>query len=80
MTPLALRVQGEYIEMPGRRLAVRQAARLLAVPPDVTVAVLDELRHGTILACSADGAYSVIAAPLHLRTWDRSDVRRGNGQ
>ena len=45
MSPLAIRVHGEYMEMPGLRLTVRQAARLFGMAPDVADAVLNEL-HG----------------------------------
>jgi hypothetical protein len=43
MTPLAVRVHGEYREMPGLRLTVLQAARLFSVATDVADAVLREL-------------------------------------
>src|SRR5882762_6075254 len=56
MSPLAVRVHGEYREMPGLRLTVRQAARLFSVDPDVADAVLHELQRASILACSHDGA------------------------
>jgi hypothetical protein len=59
MTPLAVRVHGEYREMPGLRLTVRQAARLFNVAPDVADAVLDELRRASLLVRSADGAFAV---------------------
>jgi hypothetical protein len=58
---LLVRVQGEYREMPGLRLTVRQAARLFGLSPDVAAAVLDELRRTTALALSPDGAYSLNA-------------------
>jgi hypothetical protein len=61
MTPLAVRVQGEYREMPGLRLTVRQAARLFGVTPDVAEGVLRDLRRASVLALSSDGAYSLIA-------------------
>jgi hypothetical protein len=60
MTALLVRVQGEYKEMPGLRLTVRQAARLFGLPPDVAEAVLDQLRRAAVLARSTDGAYSLI--------------------
>lgn len=63
MTSLAVRVRGEYTEMPGLRLTVRQAARLFSVSCDVADAVLHELRRASILALSDDGAFSLIAAP-----------------
>jgi hypothetical protein len=60
MTALAVRVHGEYREMPGLRLTVRQAARLFSLAPDVAGAVLDELRRRSILARADDGAFSLI--------------------
>jgi hypothetical protein len=63
MTPLAVRVHGEYREMPGLRLTVRQAARLFSVAPDVADAVLHELRRASVLECSDDGAFSLIGEP-----------------
>jgi hypothetical protein len=57
MSPLAVRVQREFQEMPGLRPTVRQAARLFSVAPDVAGAVLHELRRASILACSNDGAF-----------------------
>ena len=59
MTPLAVRVLGEYREMPGLRLTVRQAARLFSVTPDVADAVLHELRRASILARAEDGAFFI---------------------
>jgi hypothetical protein len=56
---LALRVHGEYSEMPGLRLTVPQAARLFGVAPDVAHAVLDELRRASVLSCSDRGIYSL---------------------
>ena len=54
---LAVRVHGEYSEMPGLRLTVRQATRLFGVAPDAADAVFHELRRASILACSHDGAF-----------------------
>jgi hypothetical protein len=59
MSPLALRVHGEYREMPGLRLTVRQAARLFSVGLDVADAVLDELHRAAILARSDEGAFFI---------------------
>ena len=67
MTPLAVRVHGEYREMPGLRLTVRQAARLFSVAPDVADAVLHELGRASILACS-DGVFALITEPSRRRT------------
>jgi hypothetical protein len=56
MSPLAIRVHGEYREMRDLRLTVRQAARLFGMAPDT--AVLHELRWASVLACSS-------MVPLH---------------
>jgi hypothetical protein len=56
---LALRVRGEYEEMPGLRLTVMQAARLFGVAPDVARAVLDHLQRARVLRCSERGRYSL---------------------
>ena len=58
---LALRVRGEFAEMPGLRLTVPQAVRLFGLAPDVAHAVLDELRLASVLTCSNRGAYSLVA-------------------
>ena len=50
---LAVRVRGEFGEMPGLRLTVPQAARLFGVAPEVAHAVLDELRRASVLTCSS---------------------------
>jgi hypothetical protein len=49
--------------MPGLRLTVRQAARLFSIAPDLADAVLHELRCASILACSNDGAFSLVGEP-----------------
>ena len=67
MSPLAIRVHGEYREMPGLRLTVRQAARLFSIAPDLADAVLDALRCALILACSNDGAFSYVGEPSRPR-------------
>ena len=59
ISALALRVRGEYAEMPGLHLTVLQAARLFGVAPDVAHAVLDDLRRASVLTCSDQGTYSV---------------------
>lgn len=56
---LALRVRGEYEEMPGLRLTVVQAARLFGVAPGVAHAVLDDLRRASVLRYSDRGTYSL---------------------
>lgn len=59
ITRLAARVHGEYKEMPGLRLTVRQAARLFGVAPEVAHTVLDDLRRASILTRSGRGTYSL---------------------
>lgn len=59
LSPLAVRVYGEYREMPGLRLTVRQAARLFGVPLDVADAVLLELRGAALLVRSDKGAFFI---------------------
>ena len=59
MAALTLRVRGEYVEMPGLRLTVPQAARLFGIAPDVAHAVLEILRQASVLTCSDLGKYSV---------------------
>ena len=58
LTPLALRVRGEFTEMPGLRLTLNQAARLFSLPTLVALDVLDELREAAVLTYSND-AYSL---------------------
>jgi hypothetical protein len=59
MSPLAIRVRGEYKEMPGLRLTVRQAARLFSVGHDVANAVLEELKRASFLECTDDGVFYI---------------------
>ena len=63
MSALAIRVHGEYREMPGLRLTVRQAARLFSVAPDLADAVLHELRRASVLTCSNEGAFALVGEP-----------------
>jgi hypothetical protein len=59
LTALAQRVRGEYVEMPGLRLSVRQASRLFSVAQDAAAAVLDELQQASVLTRSDDGVYAL---------------------
>jgi hypothetical protein len=68
MSPLAVRVHGEYREMPGLHLTMRQAARLFNVAHDVADAVLHELLRASVLARSDNGAFSLIPEPCRSRT------------
>ena len=70
---IALRVRGEFAEMPGLRLTVPQAARLFGIDPDVAHAVLDELRVASVLTCSNRGTYSLVANSAAGRCAQRRD-------
>ena len=60
MAALVLRFAGEFRDMPGLRLTLRQAARLFGVESDIASAVLEELRRAAVLALSNDGRYALI--------------------
>jgi len=70
MMALSIRVRGEFREMPGLRLTLRQAARLFGIPPDVADAVLHDLRRTSVLERSSDGVYSLMTDPSRSRTAD----------
>ena len=84
MAALALRFHGEYREMPGLRLTMRQAARLFGVEADVAFAVLEELRRTSILALWDDASYTLLSEETDdVRTmpWPRhSPQRRSPGR
>jgi hypothetical protein len=63
MSALAIRVLGEYREMPGLRLTLRQASRLFSLTPLIADAVLQELQRASILARSNDGAFGLVGEP-----------------
>ncbi len=62
LSPLAIRVRGEYLEMPGLRLTANQAARLFGLAPELAVTVLRELQRKSILRCSDRGMFVLVAA------------------
>ncbi len=51
------RARGEYVEMPGLRLTVSQAARLWAVPVDESARVLDALAERGFLCLNDQGMF-----------------------
>jgi hypothetical protein len=53
---LYVRVEGEFREMPGLTLTVRQAARLFSMEPARCERVLGALVHDGVLAAGTDGA------------------------
>ena len=55
--PLLLRVQSEFLEMPGLRLPSRQAARLWGLESSVSARVLARLEDAGFLWRTRDGAY-----------------------
>lgn len=56
-TSLRRRVRGEFMEMPGLRLAPVQAARLLAIDPRLSESILNGLVADGFLCRTRDGAY-----------------------
>jgi hypothetical protein len=57
MTRLLHRVQGEFLEMPGLRLAPAQAARLLAIELSLSERILNGLVDDGFLYRTRDGAH-----------------------
>ena len=74
MAALARRFVGEFSEMPGLRLTLRQAARLFDVDPHLALAVLDELRRASVLALSNDGRYSLISGSSGRKVGGRTSA------
>lgn len=54
---LLYRIRGEYLEMPGLRLTLEQAARLWHMDTAVCAAVLMQLVAERFLTCTRHGAY-----------------------
>lgn len=54
---IAQRIRGEYTEMPGLTLTVRQAARLWGVSVSQSERLLSELVESRFLVEDSDGAY-----------------------
>jgi predicted transcriptional regulator of viral defense system len=54
---LVNRIQNEFLEMPGLRLTIEQAARLWALDRDTSRAILDRLTEAGFLSRSREGAY-----------------------
>jgi DNA-binding MarR family transcriptional regulator len=54
---LTRRVKGEFLEMPGLHLQARQAARLWALEPGESAAILDRLVEDGFLWKRRDGSY-----------------------
>jgi len=62
-----LRIQGEFVEMPGLRLTAAQARRLWGLERDVCDALLGALVDARFLAQTRDGAFIRVdgARPTH---------------
>jgi hypothetical protein len=54
---LIRRVRGEFVEMPGLRLTLRQAGRLFGMPPALCESVLAALVEERVLLRTPDGAF-----------------------
>lgn len=54
---LLLRVRGEYLEMPGLRLTLPQAARLWNLDQHLALTLLEALVEAGFLARTSDGHY-----------------------
>jgi hypothetical protein len=52
------RLRGEFIEMPGLRLTVKQAQRLCGVEPTICQPILDALVDVKFLCVKSDGSYA----------------------
>jgi len=57
-TDLQCRIRGEYLEMPGMRISLDQAARLWALDREVCRIVLDALVGANFLHRDQQGRYS----------------------
>ncbi len=63
------RIRGEFLEMPGLKLTIAQAARLWHLDPHMSEELLDTLVMDGMLRRSADGAYLVAAESAHVRVF-----------
>ena len=66
---LLQRARGEYLEMPGLRLTLAQAARLWDLDRTTCQRLLHALTHARFLARTADDAY-VVERPAEYRPTD----------
>jgi len=54
---LLRRIRGEYLEMPGLKITLEQAARLWGLDGETCRRLLSRLVDDGFLVCSVDGAY-----------------------
>ena len=59
------RVRAEYLEMPGLRLTLAQAARFWSLDPGTCARVLDALVKAGFLVATADGLYARAGSSRH---------------
>jgi len=57
------RIRGEFVEMPGLRLTLQQAARLWHLDQTLVTALLGALVEARFLARTPDGAYKRTGSP-----------------
>jgi hypothetical protein len=74
------RVRGEFREMPGLRLTLAQACRLLHLDPDTCRQLLDHLVAERTLHYTGDGAYIAVSpvrpSPARASLHTAHDARR----
>jgi len=58
---LVHRIRAEFLEMPGLRLTVTQAARLFGASEEVCAGILSALSGEGFLRCTTDGRYGLSA-------------------
>jgi hypothetical protein len=56
------RLKGEFLEMPGLRLTLRQASRFCALEESTCKALLDALVEAKFLSVRSDGTYGIIGS------------------
>ena len=60
------RITAEFMEMPGLRISIAQAARLWAMEPHLCHAVLEALVDAKFLSRAHDGSYKRAADGRHI--------------
>lgn len=64
-TQILTRIRAEYVEMPGLRLTLEQAARLFGVEWALCRLALDGLVEATFLCVTSNGSYARLTAGNH---------------
>jgi len=68
-TAVLNRIRSEFLEMPGLRLTLAQAARLWHLDPRTSESFLDTLVGDGLLRRHADGVYVVATEPARNRSF-----------